>query len=80
MKDDHDNVTLDLLEHHELVSSTSASQEQTEPARRGKGRPAKHTSNAERQRAYRERLKAAGFREVRHLVRDISDETEPPKS
>ena len=77
MKDDHDNVTIDLLEHHELTSSPPVAQAPEEPERRGKGRPAKYSSNAARQKAYRERLKANGFREIRRQVRVGQEESEP---
>jgi len=82
MKDDHDNVTIDLLEHHSLASEpaiqgSKALQLPAEPERRGRGRPAKHTSNADKQKAYRERLKAAGFKEIRKQVKVAQDETEP---
>ena len=40
----------------------------TPPPPRKRGRPRKYASAAERQAAYRERLKAAGVREVRRLV------------
>ena len=55
MKDDRDNQTGDLL---------------GEPPRRP-GRPAKHADAAARQKAYRERLKERGMREVKRVVRDV---------
>lgn len=41
------------------------------------GRPAKYESAAERQKAYRERLKAKGMRLISKYVRDVRD-TETP--
>ena len=38
--------------------------------KRPRGRPAKYASHAERQKAYRERQKARGLREVRAWVPD----------
>ena len=83
MRDDNDNVTIDLLEHHDLDPLAPGAQEPApalvatqEPSRRGRGRPAKHASAAEKQRAYRARLKAAGFREVRVLVKDGDSDNE----
>lgn len=43
----------------------------TEPPRRG--RPAKYGSAAERQKAYRERLKEQGKREIKRIVRDVRE-------
>lgn len=37
------------------------------------GRPQKYTDSAARQKAYRVRMKAAGFREVKTMVRDVRD-------
>lgn len=82
MRDDHDNVTIDLLEHHDLAAPLAqgaqapAQPAEQEPSRRGRGRPAKHANAAEKQKAYRERLKAAGFREVRVLVKDDYSDNE----
>ena len=39
------------------------------PLRKGKGRPRKYASGAERQRVYRERAKAEGARVVSRVVR-----------
>jgi hypothetical protein len=55
MKDERDNKAADLI---------------GEPARRP-GRPAKHADAAARQKAYRERLKERGLREVKRVVRDV---------
>lgn len=48
------------------------------PARRG--RPAKHASAAERQRAYRARQKEKGLREVKTWSRDVRSEDVPLRS
>jgi len=42
-----------------------------EAPKRGRGRPAQHADAAAKQKAYRERLKARGLREVRMQVRDV---------
>ena len=41
------------------------------------GRPQKYADSAARQKAYRERLKAAGFREVKTMVKDVRDIDKP---
>jgi hypothetical protein len=41
------------------------------PEKRGRGRPQQYASAAEKQRAYRERLKAEGKRVVARVVRDV---------
>lgn len=43
------------------------------PAARGRGRPRLHATAAERQRAYRARLRARGLRVVSTIVRDVRD-------
>jgi hypothetical protein len=48
------------------------------PARRG--RPAKHASPAERQRAYRARQKERGMREVKTWSRDVRPKDTPLRS
>ena len=48
------------------------------PARRG--RPAKHASAAERQRAYRARQKERGMREVKTWSRDVRCQDAPLRS
>lgn len=58
MKDPFDTVTPDLYQ---------------EPEKRGRGRPAQYSSAAERQRAYRQRLKERGLREVKRIVRDVRE-------
>ena len=58
MKDDRDDKTLDLLG----------------PPKRGRGRPRTYADAAEKQRAYRERVKAGGGRVVARVVRKIGDE------
>lgn len=51
---------------------------ETEPEpKRGRGRPKKYETVAERQKAYRERLKAQGFRVVSRVVKDVRDESKP---
>lgn len=51
---------------------------ETEPEpKRGKGRPKKYATVAERQKAYRERLKANGFRVVSKVVKDTRNESQP---
>lgn len=42
-----------------------------DPPPRRPGRPAKHADAAARQKAYRERLKERGMREVKRVVRDV---------
>jgi hypothetical protein len=66
MRDASDNKTPDLPEIGE-------------PPRR-RGRPAKHGSAAERQRAYRERMKAEGKRVVSRVVADVRDQSRPLQS
>ena len=41
------------------------------------GRPKKYEDSAARQKAYRVRLKAAGFREIKKIVRDVRDRDKP---
>jgi len=48
--------------------------------KRGRGRPRQHSSAAEKQRAYRERLKAEGKRVVTRVVLDVRDESKPLQS
>ena len=45
--------------------------------RRGVGRPKQYESAAERQKAYRQRLKDQGKRVVSKVVRDVRDDTKP---
>lgn len=45
-----------------------------EPAKRGRGRPRKYESAAERQKAYRERLKAQGKRTIQRVVKDVRND------
>jgi hypothetical protein len=61
MKDPHDPNTLELT----LT--------ELEPTTAKRGRPAKHASAAARQKAYRERQKAQGLREVKRYVRDVRE-------
>lgn len=44
------------------------------PAPKKRGRPAKHGTQAEKQKAYRERLKEKGLRVVSKIVRDVRPE------
>jgi hypothetical protein len=67
MKDHHDNKTLEL---------PGMSPEQPTPNVK-RGRPASYHSAAERQKAYRERLKAKGMRTISRVVRDVRDESVP---
>lgn len=60
MKDEHDQVTASLP---------------LEPEKRGRGRPKQHADQAARQKAYRERLKAAGKRVLSVVVTDTRDKT-----
>lgn len=41
--------------------------------KRGPGRPRVYASAAERQKAYRDRVKARGLRDVHRLVRDVRE-------
>jgi TRAP-type C4-dicarboxylate transport system substrate-binding protein len=41
------------------------------------GRPKQHANAAERQKAYRERLKAAGMREVKTMIKDVRNAEKP---
>ena len=43
------------------------------PLRRGRGRPRQYANAAERQRAYRERLRERGMRTITRVVRDVRD-------
>lgn len=63
MKDQNDQKTVDLL------TDLGAS--------RGVGRPRQYANAAERQRAYRQRLKEQGKRVVSRVVRDVRDEEKP---
>ncbi len=63
MKDKKDTKTADLLDAN--------------PEPRGVGRPRQYASSAERQRAYRERLKAEGKRVISRVVRDVRDKSAP---
>lgn len=63
MKDPRDNQTADLLPEPEK--------------KRGKGRPKQYATVAERQKAYRERMKAQGKRVVTRVVRDVRDQAAP---
>lgn len=64
MKDPDDASTLDLL-----AADTAAA----EASRRGPGRPRVHASAAERQRAYRQRLRERGLRDAHRIIRDVRE-------
>lgn len=64
MKDQND------LKTGELLPADAA-------APRGVGRPKQYASAAERQKAYRQRLKEQGKRVVSRVVRDVRDEAQP---
>ncbi|WP_144372718.1 hypothetical protein [Vogesella urethralis] len=66
MKDLHDNQTLELA-GMQL------------PAKK-RGRPAKYANAAARQKAYRERKKDEGMREVKVWTRDVRDEEQTLQS
>ena len=63
MKDQNDLKTGELLP--------------VDAAARGVGRPRQYESAAERQKAYRQRLKEQGKRVVSRVVRDVRDEAQP---
>lgn len=65
MRDPHDTVTRDLLNAE---------------AARPVGRPRQHQSQADRQRAYRERLRASGRRVVQRVVADVRGDQPPTSS
>ena len=67
MKDENDNKTGELLPSD------------AKP-RNPVGRPRVYTTAAERQRAYRERLKVGGKRVIQRVVRDVRDEARLLKS
>lgn len=58
--------------------TSPCSSDEASPARRG--RPAKHASAAERQRAYRARQKEKGMREVKVWSRDVRSPDVPLRS
>lgn len=60
MKDLHDDMTQELFE--------------TTTVGKKRGRPAKHADAAARQKAYRERKKLEGMREVKSWVKDVRDD------
>ena len=66
MKDLHDNQTLELAGMQV-------------PAKKC-GRPAKYANAAARQKAYRERKKAEGMREVKAWLKDVRDEEQVLRS
>jgi hypothetical protein len=63
MKDKNDAKTLDLVDSGQPP--------------RGRGRPAVYSSPAERQKAYRARLKEQGKRVIQRVVTDTRDESKP---
>lgn len=72
MKDQHDHKTLELPLPEVALASASVT---AEPKKRG--RPRVHADAAVKQKAYRQRLKARGMREVRRVVRDTRDASTP---
>lgn len=64
MKDKNDSKTGELLAQPQQES-------------KGVGRPKVYASAAERQRAYRQRLKAEGKRVVSRVTRDVRDTSAP---
>lgn len=67
MKGKNDNVTVDMV-----GDSTTLEKK--------RGRPQKYVDAAARQKAYRERLRLAGMREVKTMVRDVRDSSKPLQS
>ena len=67
MQDKNDAKTPDLLDPAAAPGE----------APRTVGRPRQYASPAERQRAYRQRLKAEGKRVVSRVVRDVRDTSAP---
>lgn len=63
MKDENDQQTANLLSELDMPRSV--------------GRPRKYANAAERQKAYRARLKAQGKRVVSRVVRDVRDTEKP---
>lgn len=61
-----------------IASPTPCRSDEASPARRG--RPAKHASAAERQRAYRARQRKKGMREVKVWSRDVRSPGVPLRS
>jgi len=59
MQDLHDNKALELIDGPLQAKK--------------RGRPAKHADAAARQKAYRERKKAEGMREVKVWMKDVRD-------
>jgi hypothetical protein len=70
MKDQYDHKTLELPLMEDAPASASAPDV---PKKRG--RPPVHPSAAAKQKAYRQRLKVRGMREVRRVVRDRRDDS-----
>jgi len=58
-----------MTDSTKISSPTPCCSDEASPARRG--RPAKHASAADRQRAYRARQKEKGMREVKVWSRDV---------
>lgn len=63
---------------HDVQNMAPGSRPQQEKKKRG--RPAKYSSNAERQKAYRERLKEQGRREIKRIVLDVRAEVQTLRS
>jgi hypothetical protein len=75
MKDRYDQKTFELPGMEDTPAPAPAPDT---PTRRG--RPPVHANAAAKQKAYRERLKSRGMREVRRVVRDCRDEASPLRS
>lgn len=75
MKDRYDQKTLELPG---MGAAREPAPAPDEPKKRG--RPPVHANAAAKQKAYRERLKSRGMREVRRVVRDCRDSGTPLRS
>jgi len=70
MKDPIDQKTIDAIQMLDEQDQAAAKMG-LEEAKRPRGRPRQHGSNAEKQKAYRARLKEKGMRVVSKVVRDV---------
>lgn len=61
-------------------SKTPAQQLHDEQPRKPVGRPRQYATAAERQRAYRARLRESGMRVITRVVRDVRDDAQPLRS
>lgn len=92
MKDENDTKTCEMPlidpatapkkrgRPRKTVDASTLEGEEVGGEKRGKGRPRQHSSAAEKQKAYRERLKAEGKRVVTRVVLDVRDESKPLQS